>query len=126
MAGGTVPVTAPRIPDPAPNEPSTISPFWSGAGVPGSVPAVWGRTAPPLAPAAAEEAAPDREPQAVAAMADARSATTRRARAGRRADIRILPPTLGVRPPTGRAGHVLSARLVTRRAITFTQFVIRP
>src|SRR5438270_6597062 len=35
MAGGTVPVTAPRIPEAAPNEPSRISDFAPAAGAPG-------------------------------------------------------------------------------------------
>src|SRR5260221_14507541 len=68
MAGGTVPVTAPRIPDAAPNDPSRISDF-APAGVPGKgVPAAE-PDGPPVPPAAAAGPAPVLAPAAVLAGA---------------------------------------------------------
>src|SRR2546425_946882 len=85
MAGGTVPVTAPRIPDPAPNDPSRISDFGPAAA---SGVAACPAPAAAVAPAAAAPGVPvcrvrtpfaasnspvgRREPQAVATRAEAR------------------------------------------------------
>src|SRR5205807_544330 len=68
MAGGTVPVTAPRIPEAAPKEPSRISDFDPAAGAPGTEGAA-GEPDGLLPPAAAGAFAPERVPAAVFAAA---------------------------------------------------------
>src|SRR5438309_7037431 len=68
MAGGTVPVTAPRIPEAAPKEPSRISDFDPAAGPPGREGAA-GEPDGLLPPAAAGAFPPERVPAAVFAAA---------------------------------------------------------
>src|SRR5207253_1802729 len=58
MAGGTVPVTAPRIPEAAPNDPSRISDFGPPAATPGTGPPAGDGPAGPALPAAAPGAWP--------------------------------------------------------------------